>query len=97
MFHSIRRLIVGIAWVIVSYLVLCAVPSWIVYLVREFVLPNDFKVPGEGSDVHLFLAAGALLAVPCVTAVLALRGKLPGTRLPDPDDQMEDSEPPLNH
>jgi hypothetical protein len=53
-------------------------------------------MPPEIGLCYNFVAMIGLAAVPCIVAMMALRGKLPGTRLPDSDDQIEDAEPPLN-
>lgn len=88
-----RRLIVGIAWVLASVLLLCVLPANLIEMGIDHFEHQGTRIPDEFMMGYSVVGFLSLAIVTCVVAVMALRGKLPGTRLPDPDD----AEPPTNH
>src|SRR5687767_9152041 len=76
-----RRIIAGIGWVVASLVVwaiLCnVVGSSLMYLVNE----RQVSVPGWPTDAHNWTVVGGVVLIPPAVAILAMRGKLPGTGL----------------
>lgn len=68
-----RRIIVGVAWVIGGLFVW----AWSVYFIVMYVVPAAVLSPHE--LIWNALSVVGHLLVPCLLAVLAMRGKLPGT------------------
>jgi hypothetical protein len=95
MARAVRRLIVGSAWV-VGCLSIWFGLCWLIVGIIDYFDRQGMRVPEEVGMCYHFVAMIGFAAVPCVVAVMALRGKLPGTRLRESDDQMEGAEPPLN-
>lgn len=95
MASGVRRLVVGVAWTVGCFSIwygLC----YTFATVLDHLDRQGTRMPPEIGLCYNFVAMIGLAAVPCIVAMMALRGKLPGTRLPDSDDQIEDAEPPLN-
>jgi hypothetical protein len=74
----VMRILAGFAWVVVS-LLLWAIPCNLLYFGVEYCDRHGVHIPSEVEFVlNVVLAAGPLTILP-LTAVLAMRGKLPWT------------------
>ena len=87
------RLIAGIAWVIGGLLVLCVLPGNVFFLGIDYLERNGSRVPDEVLMTYSIVAFAGMAIIPSFFAVMALRGKLPGTRPRDSGDQTNDTEP----
>jgi hypothetical protein len=78
MFIGMTRVLAGIAWVVIS-LLLWAIPCNLLYLVIEYSGRHSIHIPAGVDFVLSFVPATGMLIILPLTAVLALRGKLPWT------------------
>jgi hypothetical protein len=74
-----RRIIAGIGWVIASLVVWAIVCNVVGFSLMYLVNERQVSVPAWTTDAYNWIAVGGVVLIPPVVAVLAMRGKLPGT------------------
>jgi hypothetical protein len=82
-----RRVVTGFAWVAASLLgwvIACYLLAFVVYLFFSELSYWGLKVPAWVVLVLIVAFLVGAIAIPILFAILAKRGKLPGTQFPDP-------------
>jgi hypothetical protein len=76
-----RRIIASIGWVVTSLVVWAIVCNVVGFSLMYLVNERQISVPAWTTDAYNWIAVGGLVLIPAFVAVLAMRGKLPGTGL----------------
>src|SRR5262245_47020447 len=88
------RILAGIAWVVVS-LLLWAIPCYLLYFGIEFLDRQGVRISPEVNFYLRLVPASGVVTILPLTAVLAMRGKLPwtGPRNSDGEGSVSEMEP----